>query len=200
MSPASAHPTKTDRRKALINLTIDLISDRGIAFCTFRNLAQVNGTTTRPFTYEFGSRSGMLAAVAEETWIRLGVGPNEIADPGGDPLGALRELCSRAVPINGMSLPAMRAYAAVIFESAQDESLRGRLAELDTKGVGVYLDLIRAAQAAGQIPAEKDPDNLIAALWALCDGLLLAAISHPDHFTPQRLQTVWDDGFTALVA
>jgi AcrR family transcriptional regulator len=199
-------PTKTDTAKKeqrhanLIDLTIDLIAERGVESCTFRNLATINGTTTRPFTYAFDNRANLLAAVARESWNRLGFAPGDAPDPGADPLARLYELCTRAVPVNGMCEPAMRAYAAVSFHSAENPQLRKELATANAEGVGAYLQIVKAAQRAGQIPAEIDPADLISAIWALSDGLILAAVSDPDHFTGERIERIWKLGFDALVS
>lgn len=194
----TAEKRKQDRRKALVDLALDMIAEEGLAACSFRNLAAREGRTTRRFTYEFGSMSNLLAAVYMEAWRRLGFTAGEEPAPGDDPLGQLFELCTRAAPIDGLEGPAMRVYTAILCHSIEDPVLRAQLAEADTTGAAGYLNLIRAAQSKGQIPADRDPDDLLAHIWALSDGLIIAAAMHPGHFTPQRLERVWTGGFETL--
>lgn len=200
MGTAQYKTDKAERREALVRLAMDLIAEEGLAACTFRNLAAREGRTTRPFTYEFGSRSELLAAVAHVAWEELGFSRGNEPKPGADPLAQLYELCSRAVPLTGMDDPAMRVYTAILCHSAEDPDLGNALAEEDRAGIGDYLQLVRAAQDKGQIPKERDPEDVIAAIWALGDGLILAAVHHPDHFTPERTQRIWKQGFEALTA
>jgi AcrR family transcriptional regulator len=184
-----------DRRQKLLLLAAELIAEKGIAACTFRKLAERAGTSTAPFTYAFGSRARMLAELADMAWGRLGTEAEIIADHGDDPLSALKRLCDWGLPLSDDEDIWIRVYAAAVFHSLEDPELGKALAQSDREGAPYYLDLIRACQDAGQIPKERDPEDVLAAIWAIEVGLLEASFSHPDYFTTERLRRVWDRSF-----
>lgn len=184
----------------MVELALDLIAEEGLAACSFRNLADREGRSTRPFTYEFGNRTNLLAAVLHESWQRLGFKPGEEPEPGSDPLAQLFELCSRAVPLNGLRDPAMRAYSTILCHSIEDPALAKVIASADGAGIGTYTELIRAAQRKGQIRKNADPEDLIVCIWALGDGLIIASFTHPDEFDADRIRRIWNLGFNSLVA
>ena len=94
----------------------------------------------------------------------------------------------------------MQVYAAMMLHANEDLILAEALREADRQGAPEYLNLIREAQGQNLINPSRDPEDILAAIWALCDGLVLAAFSHPDYFTKQRIRRVWDQAFDALVA
>lgn len=185
------------RREELLLIAAELIAERGIAACTFRALAESAGTSTAPFTYAFGSRAAMLGELAEMAWGQLGSEVEEIGDYGDDPLSALKRLCDWGLPLTDAAREDIwiRVYAAAVFHSLEDPELSKTLAAIDQAGAPHYLELIRACQEAGQIPKERDPEDVLAAIWALEVGLLEATFSHPDYFTKERLNRVWDRSF-----
>lgn len=194
-STAQVTAESAERRRELLLVAAALIADRGIAACTFRALAERAGTSTAPFTYAFGTRAAMLAEVADMAWGQLGSEAEAIGDYGDDPLGALKRLCDWGLPLKNEDDIWIRVYGAAVFHSLEDRELGRALAERDREGAPVYLDLIRACQEAGQIPKERDPEDVLAAIWALEVGLLEATFSHPDYFTKERLRRVWDRSF-----
>lgn len=47
---------------------------------------------------------------------------------------------------------------------------------------------------------EADPEDVLAAIWALEVGLLEATSSRPDYFTKKRLRRVWDRSFADVTS
>ena len=141
----------------------------------------------------------MLSEVADYAWDQLALG-STAEHPGQDSLQKFKALCERAVPLLGRDENWMRVYASMVFHAKEEPLLAKALGEADRQGAPMYLEMIRSAQADGLIGRGHDPEDLLAAVWALCDGLVLAAFSHPDYFTKQRIRRVWDQAFDALVA
>lgn len=187
--------TSDVRREKLLQLAAEMIAEVGIAACTFRKLAERAGTSTAPFTYAFGNRARMLAEVAELAWGQLGTKAEDVRAAGDDPLSALKRLCDWGLPFNAEKDMWIRVYAAALFHSLEDPELSAALAKNDREGAKQFLDLIRACQVSGQIPRNRDPEDVLAAIWAIQVGLLEASFSHPDYFTTERLRRVWDRSF-----
>jgi AcrR family transcriptional regulator len=53
-------------RDRLLNAAVDYVSEHGIGDVSLRRLAQAIGTSHRMLIYHFGSRTGLLVAVAQE--------------------------------------------------------------------------------------------------------------------------------------
>jgi len=185
------------KRSAMVDLAIGIISEGGLGALTFRSLAAAAGTSTAPFTTEFGSREAMLEEVLKEVWRRLGIQEGELESD--DPLQTLRLVLRRATPVDRPVSPEMETWVSLYFEAAHNEKLKQALVEVESDEYPDYIALIESAQAQGQIPKSHDPEDLLASLWSLGDGLLLAYMLYPDYFSGERTERVWEQGFRALV-
>ena len=76
------------KRRAMIDLAIGIVAEGGLGALTFRSLAAAAGTSTAPFTTEFGSRENMLEKVIAVVWRRLGIQEGE--EDSDDPLETLQ--------------------------------------------------------------------------------------------------------------
>ena len=186
------------KRHAMIDLAIGLIADGGLGALTFRRLAEAAGTSTAPFTTEFGSREVMLAEILKVVWRRLGIQEGELETD--DPLETLRLVLRRATPVDRPVSSEMETWISLYFEAAHNEKLKRALVEVEAEEYPDYIALIERAQAEGQIPKSHDPDDLLASLWSLGDGLLLGYMLYPDYFTAERTDRIWGQGFEALIS
>ena len=185
------------KRRAMIDLAIGVIAEGGLGALTFRRLATAAGTSTAPFTTEFGSREVMLAEILKVAWRRLGIQEGE--GESSEPLATLRVVLRRATPVEQPVSPEMAAWLDLYVESAHNESLKKALTEVEADEYPAYISLIERAQAEGQVPDSLDPEDLLTGLWALGDGLLLGYMLYPDHFTAERTDRIWEQGFRALL-
>ena len=185
------------KRTAMIDIAIELIADGGLGGLTFRKLAARAGTSTAPFTTEFGSREAMLEDVVKVVWRRLGVRPGELEAE--EPLATLRDVLRRATPVEEPVNPLLKAWLELYVEAIDNAPLKKALREVEAEGYPSYIGLIERCQAAGEISKAHDPEDLLSALWALGDGLLLGYLLHPDFFTGERTNRIWEQGFGALV-
>lgn len=186
------------KRGAMIDIAIELIAEGGLGALTFRSLAAAAGTSTAPFTTEFGSREVMLEEILKVVWRRLGFREGE-TDPE-DALETLRRVLRRATPVEQPVSPEMTTWLELYMAATHNEELKKALVEVEAEEYPTYIGLIEQAQAGGQIPGSLDPNDLLAALWALGDGILLGYMIYPDHFTAERADRVWEQGFEALTA
>lgn len=186
------------KRGAMVELAIQLIAEGGLGRLTFRKLAAAAGTSTAPFTTEFGSREEMLKEVVQEVWRRLGVQQGELET--GDPLATLREVLRRAAPVEEPVTPLLRAWLELYVAAIDDPALKEALVEVEQEGYPSYIGLIEKCQEAGEISRTHDPEDLLSSLWALGDGLLLGYLLHPDFFSGGRTNRIWEQGFRSLIA
>ena len=182
----------------MVDLAIGLIAEQGLGGLTFRNLASTAGTSTAPFTTEFGTREVMLEEILKEVWRRLGIQEGELDTD--DPLEALRVVLRRATPVEDPVSPDLSAWLDLYVEATHNEALKAALIEVEAEGYPGYIVLIEKAQAKGQMPKSLDPADLLTGIWALGDGLLVGYMLYPDYFSAERTGRIWEQGFWALVA
>lgn len=187
---------RAERREHLIELAVEDILDYGVNGCSFRTLAKRAGTTTAPFTYAFGSRAKMLEAIAEYTWTKLEP-DTELVN--GSALETLKAKAHRWTPIDEADAPFVYVYIDLGFYARHDEQLAAAMKELDVKGEAVWRELVDKAKADGELDADIDTDVMIAQIWALCDGLAVARMSHSEHFTFEMMRRTFCDGFDRIV-
>ena len=186
------------KRGAMVDIAIELIAEGGLRALTFRRLAAAAGTSTAPFTTEFGTREAMLKEVIAVVWRRLGVHEGELETD--DPFATLREVLRRVIPVHEPVSPLLKAWLELYVEAVDDPALKEALTEVEAEGYPSYVGLIERNQEAGFISRAHDPENLLSAIWALGDGLLLGYLLHPDFFTRERTDEIWEQGFRALIA
>jgi AcrR family transcriptional regulator len=186
------------KRGAMVDLAIEVIADGGLGALTFRRLATDAGTSTAPFTTEFGTREEMLKAVMKAVWRRIGIQPSEFEAE--DPMESLRVVLRRATPVDEPVSPLLKAWLELYVAAVDDAPLKEALTEVEAEGYPDYVGLIEKCQAAGEISKDHDPEELLSALWALGDGLLLGYLLYPDFFTGERTDRIWEQGYRSLIA
>jgi AcrR family transcriptional regulator len=187
---------RAKRRIRLIEVAIVDILENGVEGCSFRTLAKRSGTTTAPFTYEFGSRAKMLDAIAEYTWTRLEPAP---ADAGTTPLEVLKAKSRRWTPIDDGDVPFVNVYIDLSFHALHRPSLAKKMGALNSAGDATWRKLVERGQAAGQIDSSLDSGDVVAQLWAMSDGFAVARMSHSKHFTSELVERLWSEAFHRLV-
>lgn len=191
-----ARPEKMSDEE-LLRLAAELIAERGLAACTFRNLAERAGTSTRTFTYRFETRGNLLRQV-----LRLVVA--EFWDGGrfelgtDDPLGTLIEAAYGGIQHENPPNPFYAVYDQVQVAAPFEPELVSTILELEREMVEKYCRLITEAQEAGQIPREISPEDLTAQIWALGDGLNIQRYIDPIDLGADRLKELFTSGVYRL--
>ena len=187
---------KALRRVRLIELAIEDILENGVEGCSFRTLAKRSGTTTAPFTYEFGSRAEMLNAIADRTWAWLE--PDDVGTAK-TPLELLKAKSRRWTPIDDADVPFVNVYIDLGFHARHHKELNDHMSKLNAEGDARWTKLVETAQAKGEISSSIDANDLVARLWAMSDGLAVARMSHSTHFTSDVVERLWSEAFDRLV-
>lgn len=186
------------KRGVMVDLAIEVIAEGGLGALTFRRLAADAGTSTAPFTTEFGTREEMLKQIIKEVWRRLAIQQGDLETE--DPIEALRVVLRRATPVEEPVSPLLKAWLELYVAAIDEPPLKEALTEVEAEEYPVYIGMIERCQQAGQISKAHDPEDLLSALWALGDGLLLGYLLHPDFFTGERTDRIWEQGYRALIA
>ena len=201
MSPAGVRSTRRIReirRDVLTELAIELIAEKGYPACTFRALAEKAGTSTAPFTYEFGSRSKMIEAVVRRSYEVAFPDPLHVRED--DPVERLFEGFAGMVRIEGPeAMNFVRALFEIYFHAPREPALMATIKEIEDSIHPVYIELVSAAQREGAIPPDRDPETMVDEIWAALDGLNIARFSYPEKFPRERIETMFRDMFDRII-
>ena len=187
------------RREELLDIAIEVIANRGLQACTFRNLAKDAGASTMTYTYEFGNRAGLLEAIldrcGETLWQQRG-----LDGPADDPLEQLRRAAMGGCQLGDETNPYLRTYDLMLIDAPHDPVIEEVVRDNDSRFLERYVAIIRECQECGQIPLELDPEDLVFQIWSLGDGLNLQRYAHPHLFDSARMTRLFTEGFDSLIS
>jgi AcrR family transcriptional regulator len=154
-------------REATLAAALEVLTERGTARLTTREVAQRAGVSEGSVFYHFTDRTGLLTAVIEDGVQSLGA------------MGQGRIVADDVEQGIAMFIRAVEGFlekALVVMIAAQSEAeLRTALAEhLQTKdmgphrGVNVLVDFLRTRQKEGAIRPDVDVDTIAALVYASC--------------------------------
>ena len=188
------------RREELLDVAIRVVAERGLDATSFRALAREAGTSTTAYTYEFGSRDGLLAAVVarafEINWKRKGFDRD---DDAGDPLGKLRQASWLGVQSEEEIDPWVRTYDGFVFEFTFRPELRDEVRELEARMWNRYVALIDLAREQGRIDPGMPSDDVLFLLWSLIDGLNIHRYVYEEELDPDRTRRLFNEGFDRIM-
>ena len=195
---------KTDspgsRRESLLDVAIEVVSERGLSAASFRTLAAAAGTSTTAFTYEFGSRTELLEAMVERcfevAWARREFDRD---DDRMDPLAKLRRAANLAIQYEPGIDPWQRTYDRFVFESPFQPEVLERVRHFDTMLIDRYLGLIDHAREVGQIDPGIPSEDALFMLWSFGDGLNIHRYAYPDELDAERTRRLFDEGFDRIM-
>ena len=199
-SSQGAAGRREGRREALLDIAVRMVAERGLDDTSFRALAEEAGTSTTVFTYEFGSRDEMLAAVLnrayEMHWKRKGFDRDDDAD---DPVGKLRLAAWLGIQSEMEIDPWVRTYDRFVFEYSFRPDLREEMTALEETFKSRYVTLIDLARDQGQIDPGMASDDALFLLWSLIDGLNIHRYIYEEELDPERTERLFDQGFDRIM-
>jgi AcrR family transcriptional regulator len=188
------------RRESLLDVAIEVVSEQGLSAASFRTLAAAAGTSTTAFTYEFGSRAGLLEAMVERAfevaWTRRGF---DRYDDEGDALAKLRRAANLAIQYEPGIDPWQRTYDRFVFESPFQPEVRDRIKHFDTILMERLLGLIDLAREQGSIDPGMPTRDALFMLWSFGDGLNIHRYAYPEELGPERTRTLFNEGFDRIM-
>jgi AcrR family transcriptional regulator len=166
---------ETERR--VLEATIEIVAERGVRAVTMAAVGAAAGYSRGIANHQFGTRQGLIRAVAEEIQRRFAPEP-------GDRRGRARVLSLvdgylRALETRERDARVfLRLWAAAI--GGEEPDLRAVFAERDAYFRGFVADALVEAQRAGEIGDGVDPDAAAVALVGQLRGVGLQWQLNPD--------------------
>ena len=174
-----------DLARALVDAATQLVERAGPSALTLREAARLAGVSVAAPYRHFADRDALLAAVLTEGFDELAQGTDDARETALAEAGALAAL--RAVGLAYVQFAARRpSIYRLMFGPECDKAAHPGLMAAGHRALGVLVQAVRDAQAAGQVrPAP--PEMVALAGWSLChglaslhtDGLLASSLSVP---------------------
>ncbi|HYT80327.1 MAG TPA: TetR/AcrR family transcriptional regulator [Actinomycetota bacterium] len=173
-----SHPIESTRLK-LIEGTLRILKERGLAGTTSRAIAAESGVNLGGITYHFGSKDELIAhalLVAIRGWIDPALEAlRRDAPPEVRMIGAVRALQTSFEGARDL-LP---VYLEALVHTNRDESLRHGVEELLDELRGFLSKQIAELRGSGFLPEWVDPAAMASLLLAAADGLALHGAIDP---------------------
>ncbi|MFZ9668733.1 MAG: TetR/AcrR family transcriptional regulator [Solirubrobacterales bacterium] len=188
------------RRTELLDIAIEVISENGLDNTSFRTLARKAGTSTTTFTYEFGSREELLAAILRRAfeihWSRKGFDLDNDSD---DPLEKLRRAAWLGVQAQPEIDPWIRTYDRFLFEFSFRPELEAEIQQLEALMMERYLTLIDLAREQGQIDPGISAQDALFLVWSMIDGLNIHRYVYEEELDRERTLMLFNEGFNRIM-
>ncbi len=185
-APRSYH--HGDLRQALVDAAVAVLRERGVQALTLRAVARAVGVShTAPYRH-FKNRRALVAAVAEDAFVRMGAAIGRAVQGGEPGLPALRR--------------GMAAYVRFAHEHPAEYRVmfgpelarRDDLPELEGTALGVF-GLLRGGiarlQQGGAI-GKGDPGLMAITAWATLHGLVMLSLDGQTEVTGSSVDTLVD--------
>jgi AcrR family transcriptional regulator len=166
---ASANYHHGNLRRALMDAAIRLVAERGSLDFTMRELARAAGVTHNAPYRHFDDREALLAALAEEGFVRLKA--RCLADRPDLAAGPRAAICALGRAYVEFAVEASHIFRLMFGETtARSRAGRPALARAARASFAVLEEAIAACRSNGTLRADLDPREATLAAWSLVHG------------------------------
>lgn len=184
-APAAPRPRRTQeqRREAseqrMLDAALTLVAEKGTFRVTLAEIGERAGYSRGLPAHRFGSKAGLLAALA--TFIHERFGQQWMSEPAEPGLPTIEAVIRAYFTRDPSSLTTTRALIVMMAESGLgDSELQPILADYNRKRCSYYAHHIGLAQQAGQARADVDAHSLAVVVLAVFRGAMLQHLNDPD--------------------
>ena len=185
-SPAYRRLAEEERRRLLIDATIAVLAEHGLAGTTVRRIAAEAGVTPGLVTHYFSGKAALVSAAYRalaEQFHRDYLAASEAA--GSDPVDRLKAYVGSAFQPETLDRNLLRVWTSFWTSALTDpESEPARVHYETARESRTYLEgLVRAVlEYHGHEPDESEIHELVVATWSLVDGMWLTWGLDPELF------------------
>ena len=149
-------------RAAMLQVAVDLFSERGFHATTVQAIVQRAGVTKGAFYHHFESKEDVLRQIHAEYAGEMVTNARDTLQRDISPIEQLRMIIQRAV----VSLGNHRAHVAVFYQEYRflDGTQYAGIREMHEEEEAILMDIITRGKKAGQLRKELDPKILIFAM------------------------------------
>jgi len=193
-SESSSRPKTLQRRKELLGVVYELISEHGIDAVTMRQIADAAGISTGTINYHFKNRHNLVILALEAAYEL----PEDWRSYEGSPLAQLRRLASGYI----FRSPRERFWHFWInytANSSRDEEMRRHQNDRYEKQRKFWAELLKAGIAAGEVDPDIDPQNTADDLLLTGHALVIRQIQSPTPATREMARSLLEAKISDIV-
>ena len=186
-----------ERRRQIADALVRTAAKRGLHATGMREVAAEAGVSLRLVQYYFGTKEELLLAAMQQLAAQFAeramarIRQLKKADGPASPRDVIAAILTEGLPADDERRTFTVVYTAYLALSLTDPALAiSPLARNSNAVIDVVAAQLRAAQAAGDTPADLDPDLEAFSLLAMSAGLGTSVLG--GHSSPEQAQAVID--------
>ncbi|MEU8005328.1 TetR/AcrR family transcriptional regulator [Catellatospora sp. NPDC049111] len=185
------------RRRDVSQAVWEVLAARGFGGLTLRAVAAQLGASTGLLTHYFPSKKALMRHALEVAHEHGQRRERPVAE--GEGLPGLRAALLHVMPLDPEIAAMNRVWVSFWDAALGDDELAAAELRRYERWRGMLRPHVEAAVRLGQLPADADPDDVVATAAGFAHGLVVQALFDPDRFPPRRQIKLVDD-FVALLA
>jgi AcrR family transcriptional regulator len=186
-----------ERRRQIADALLRTAAARGLHATGMREVAAEAGVSLRLVQYYFGTKEELLLAAMQQLAVQFSdramarIRQSRQGDGPASPRDVIAAILTEGLPVDGERRTFTVLYTAYFALSLTEPALAiGPLIKNSDAVIDVVAAQLRAAQAAGDTPADLDPDLEALSLLAVSAGLGTSVIGGQS--SPEQAQAVVD--------
>ncbi|MFI6499555.1 TetR/AcrR family transcriptional regulator [Nonomuraea typhae] len=172
------------RRRQVVEATLRVMAARGMEGPTMAEVAAEAGVSVGLVQRYFPTKDEMLLLTFEHLGARLVERLKAAWEAGGAVEDRLRRCLLELLPLDAGRMTEIQVYQVFCGRAAGNPALRRVQVTVHATARADLAAAIALAQADGEIPADRDPGEEAALLWALVDGLAVHGCADPAGLPP----------------
>lgn len=168
-----------DRKRQIVEVTLDLIAKRGLRGATMARIAAGAGIRQASLYTHFRSRREILLAALDAVYERVYASRETCSTE--NTLERLREMCDHHLELWATQGERHHAHQLLEFVAgARSEGLREVLAQKHLESIEQFAQVVRDGQREGRIPEHVDPEQVA---WLINGWAFAGDVAHLMGFT-----------------
>jgi TetR/AcrR family transcriptional repressor of bet genes len=194
-SVESSRPKTLQRRKELLGVVYEVVSESGVDGVTMRQIAEAAGISTGTINYHFKNKHNLLILALEAAYEL----PEDWKVYEGSPFSQLQRLAMGYV-FRSAKDRFWRFWINYTAHSTRDEEMRQHQNVRYERQLRFWGDLLRASIEAGEVDPEIDPNAAANELLLIAQGLVIRQIQSPATATRDEARAILTERFERLAA
>ncbi|HEY0800082.1 MAG TPA: TetR/AcrR family transcriptional regulator [Steroidobacteraceae bacterium] len=191
----SSRPKTLKRRKELLGVVYEAVSESGVDGVTMRQIGEAAGISTGTINYHFKNKHNLLILALEAAYEL----PEDWQAYEGSPFSQLQRLAMGYV-FRSARDRFWRFWINYTAHSTRDEEMRQHQNDRYERQLKFWGDLLRDAIAAGEVDPDVDPRSAANELLLIAQGLVVRQIQSPTPAIREEASTILSDRFDLLAA
>lgn len=189
---AGKRPGRVQRRKDLLGIVYEVISESGIDGASMRQIADKAEVSTGTINYHFGNKQKLIMAALQAAYET----PSE-EGPSSSPLAQLKVFAFSHI-FRSSNDRFWRFWVNYAAAGTRNTELRKHQNRRFEKQLGFWKKLIELAVSAGELPAGLDAQRTSEHLLVFVHGLVMRQILRPDAEGREHCERLLEEYFEVL--